>query len=456
MSYPYRNRSYVRSRINPRYISGRGAYSYARPYQKRYMYGRGAYSYRKPRRRMVAGRGDYRSFFRGVGNVAKKVVGGVRKVLNTPVGQAVTGLAGKALMKWVSGGGDYNVGVNSLMGAGGAVDSLPQFKAAKDGVRLCHREYVMDINSSSNGAFSISTISVQPGSSEFAPWLSQIAPQFQRYKILGAIFEYKAQSCDVSSGTSTSMGTVVMSTNLNVLASQPANAQQMYQMDYTSSCKPSDSCMHPLECSHGEQQVPILDVRIGSTGSYSNADLRLYDFANFNIATVGTPQTAVQKLGELWITYDVQLLSPILGTASDVADHYSIGTTQAGSSPLGTAAIAPSSTSDLGSSISGQVLTIPASYTGVFLTIFTANGSSTAACVGPLYTSSSSITGAPSLFAGAHHLVNASASTSQFVAVSFWTAVGGGTITFGVAGTLPSSATGGDLFVIAIPSTLTN
>ena len=47
---------------------------------------------------------------------------------------------------------------------------------------------------------------------------------------------------------------------------------------------------------------PTLNVPSGS-------DRRLYDFGNFQIATIGLQGTSV-NVGELWVTYEIELFKP--------------------------------------------------------------------------------------------------------------------------------------------------
>jgi len=219
------------------------------------------------------------------------------------------------LFRQLTGFGDYKINKNSLTTG----DSLPTFRSPKNGTRVIHREYLMDvITSATAGAFSIEQIPIQPALLGSFPWLSASAEQYQEYRLNGCVYEFKSNSYNALASTNTASGTVIMSTNYNALDPAFISKFQMEQSQYTCSGKPSVDLLHPIECAKVETPTNVLYTRSVQT---FNGDLRLYDWGNFYIATVGT-QGASTNIGELWVTYDLTLLKPKLGSAVDVADHY--------------------------------------------------------------------------------------------------------------------------------------
>jgi hypothetical protein len=72
---------------------------------------------------------------------------------------------------------------------------------------------------------------------------------------------------------------------------------------------PSQSWMHGLECKRDLVQAPVLSTANNERSGVAQ-DLRLSQMGVFSIATVGMP--AAITVGELWVSYDVELLKPKL------------------------------------------------------------------------------------------------------------------------------------------------
>lgn len=242
-----------------------------------------------------------------------------------PLGSRIGAGAGR-LFKTITGVGDYKVSSNTLINS---LDSLPSFRNLSMGTRVQHREYLSDIITSSTiGEFKVQSIPIQPALLTSFPWLAALAENYQQYQLHGVVYEFKSNSYDALSSTNTASGTVVMATNYNVYDPPFTTKFQMEQTQYTSSAKPSVNLIHPIECAKLETPTSVLYTRSGFT---TDGDLRLTDWGNFSIATVGM-QGASTNIGELWVTYDITLFKPKLSASTDVADHYYIpaGNTEPG------------------------------------------------------------------------------------------------------------------------------
>jgi hypothetical protein len=66
------------------------------------------------------------------------------------------------------------------------------------------------------------------------------------------------------------------------------------------------SAIHPVECARGSGVLDYL-----YTYQSAGGDARFTTFGNFNIATVG--QQSASTIGELWVSYDIELCKPRLG-----------------------------------------------------------------------------------------------------------------------------------------------
>jgi hypothetical protein len=228
----------------------------------------------------------------------------------------------QTVVKALCGFGDYKVRSNSLM-PGKLGGDPPIIKNSKNGGHIVrHREYMADVFAAS--AFTSTTYAINPGLIGSFPWVSQQADSYEQYKFRGLVFEFKSMSSDavLSSSASSSLGTVVMSTQYNVLDQPFTDKRTMENYEFANSCKPSLSMLHPIECKASQTSISELYVRTGAT---SVGDQRLYDLANFSIAVQGMQGAgANQVIGELWCTYELEFFKPklLVGGGALLTDHW--------------------------------------------------------------------------------------------------------------------------------------
>lgn len=86
----------------------------------------------------------------------------------------------------------------------------------------------------------------------------------------------------------------------------------MLNYEYSSSCKPSDNCLHMIECDPRQTTVNEL-YTLYNQDTPPNADPRLYHLGRYSLATTGFQGTSV-NIGEIHVTYQVRLLKPKLFT----------------------------------------------------------------------------------------------------------------------------------------------
>lgn len=263
------------------------------------------------------------------------VGGAIGSALGGPAGVGIGALLGGKLghlVEQVTGFGEYKVASNSILRGG---MSPPQIvNSVNTGSTIIrHREYVADIVASTG--FSVQSFLINPGLKETFPWLSQIAGSYEQYRLRGVLFEFKSTSSDalLSSATSTALGTVMMSTDYDVADDPPEDKRVMLNAEFSNSSKPSCTFIHPIECKRSQSSQNILYTR-SAKAVPSGFDQRLYDFARFNIATEGM-QAAGGVLGELWITYEIELFKQQYHFAG-LTDHFRLGAVT-NTAPLGTA-----------------------------------------------------------------------------------------------------------------------
>ena len=287
---------------------------------------------------------------------------------------SVVGGGAQALVKRITGFGDYSVSKNSLMYNR---DAVPEFSNRNERcTMITHREFISDIRSGptlvgSGTAFHLDTYRINPTVSETFPWLSSIAECYEQYVVQGMIFEFKTTSATAVSSANTALGTVVLSTQYNSLSPDFTSKQQMENYEFSQSTVPSASVLHPIECDPAQTQCGgIFNMYIPGSDP---GDVRLYDIGRFNIATVGM-QAANTVIGELWVSYKICLLKPRITGVTEVADHWILDTASVvEASPLGAPALStlsPSSTSygDIGSFTeitSGTTVVINPSFFGI-------------------------------------------------------------------------------------------
>lgn len=425
-------------------------------------------AYRAPPRRYAPAPRRYAAPMRGQGSYYNSnFVKTMRKALpegsfakaGSMVGGPLGGYAGGLLAK-IAGFGDYKVSSNSLIGEG---QSPAMMHSGKDSFVVRHREYICDLlsDAENSGQFQNQAFPIQPGLATTFPWLAPIAAQFEQYVVRGMVFEFKSLYSDavVGTGDSPSLGGVIMATDYNVLNSEFTTKQQMDNTQYTTSCKPSVSFYHPIECKPNSMPTNQLFVRTGAVPG----DQRLYDLGLLQIATFGI-QALGASIGELWCTYEIEFSKPIASslTENTLSDHYHLTGTVAAATALGT-----TSTLVPGSSIAGTITTdassrpcyqFPPSVTdGTFMFIWSVVGTSTASLNTPtisvqngqileLWNGDASVASVTTGTSGGMHLAFAvqlgpfgSVQPGQPTQVSFST-----------GGTLPASITGGDLFVLEL------
>lgn len=261
-----------------------------------------------------------------------KTVGGV---VGNRLGYSLGGLAGSYVGGYlgrrvgqgfnkITGRGDYYSG-SSLM----PPTSYPaHFKNAGKDIVVSRSEFLCDISSGAGtpSAFNLQSFLVNPGlqysrGGAFS-WLCNIAANFQEYSIEQMIFEYRPTSGN-STGANTALGTIVMCANYQSTDANYTSKAAMLDSQWAISGEPSSKILFPVECAPSDKQFKMYDIRTGPILSTQNQDL--FDFCNFQIASVGCP-TASQILGELHVTYTVRLskyqTSPVGNLISNA--HYTI------------------------------------------------------------------------------------------------------------------------------------
>lgn len=237
-----------------------------------------------------------------------------------PMGSKLGSSAGRWLSK-ITGVGDYRVNSNTIVNGNG----VATFVSRSNGVRIAHREFLADIKGDAN--FTLLNFIINPGLATTFPWLSQVARNFEEYQMHGLVFQYIPSSGTAISSTSSALGRLVFATSYDVNDPNFTTKQQMESYQYATACVPFETMIHPVECKLGTNVLSRLYVRERELGA--TEDARFYDLGNFQYAVQG--MQSAYTVGELWVSYDVELTKPRIDVSSGGFAHI-------GESPANTAA----------------------------------------------------------------------------------------------------------------------
>lgn len=222
-------------------------------------------------------------------------------------GSAAGNSLGAAISKWL-GFGDYTVASNSIVQK--ASTGIPMMHKEGQSVTIRHREFIATVESTTGFAVTRS-FQLNPGNSQTFPWLSTIANSFQEYKFKGIVFHYIPTSGNAISGTSPSLGSVMMQTSYRANDTAPSTKSELLNEYWSGEAVPSETFAHPIECNPAENPFNVQYVRRGDIPSSDNQ--LFYDLGVTHVCTQGQ-LAAGNTLGDIWVTYEVELKKPIVAS----------------------------------------------------------------------------------------------------------------------------------------------
>lgn len=175
-----------------------------------------------------------------------------------------------------------------------------QGRANNGDIRVQHREYISDVAGSV--AFASTEFLLNAGSLISFPWLSSIARQYESYSFRSLKFCYESQA------PTTATGTVLLV--LDYDAADAAPLSKVEAMSYRNSVRsaPWQESSHRSspEDLHKMKSYYVRDTTILA----ANLDVKTYDIGNLFVCTQGQANT--NAIGELYVEYDVDLMTPQL------------------------------------------------------------------------------------------------------------------------------------------------
>lgn len=256
-------------------------------------------------RGLYTGRGGFWSDMWDKSAGLRSQLGGMARSSSNPWLQAAGQIAR------ATGIGEYSTGIvkNDLID-NGAGQVAPTFAEGPRGVTISHREYIADVfGPETAGVFQNQTFGLNPALVQTFPWLSQVAANYEEYEFKQMIFTFNSTVTDFVASNG-QVGTVIMATQYNANDAPFANKQEMMEYDAAVSGKVSGTIMAGVECDPRQNS--------GSPGKYTRSgpvapseDVKTFDLGTLNVATSNTPaQFSNQALGELWVSYTVELRKP--------------------------------------------------------------------------------------------------------------------------------------------------
>ena len=257
---------------------------------------------------LYSGRGGFWSdLWNKTSGIRHAIGGAARGGMFGPVGQAIGGVTGAL------GIGDYETGhpvVSNDIVDHGAGQGIPVFAEGPNTVVISHKEYIADIfGPVTAGTFQNQVFGLNPGLINTFPWLAQVAANYDEYTFHQMIFTFRSTVTDFVASNG-QVGSIIMATQYNSNDVPFASKQDAMEYDGAVSGKVSEKIMHGVECDPTKLS--------GSPGKYTRAgpvppgeDIKTYDLGQLNVSVSNTPGTfANQALGELWVSYTVELRKP--------------------------------------------------------------------------------------------------------------------------------------------------
>lgn len=288
--------------------------------------------------------------------------------LGSLLGQSSLGSAaghqlGALASRWM-GFGDYTVTKNSILTK--SADAIPYMHKEDQGIVLRHKEFVGTVTSTTD--FTVQyALPLNPGMNTF-PWLKDIAEKFQEYKFRGVVFHYIPASGAAISGTNSALGTVMLQTTYRPSDSNPSSKVEMLNEYCANEVIPSESVIHPIECDPKQNPFAVQFVR--AVPVPAGESILNYDLGKTFIATQGQ-QAAGNYLGDVWVTYEVELMKPVYSSSVTNDPHTYLQFDGTSTDYFATETIREDT---LGITAAGKTVTFPATAGSSFTTVLMFDG----------------------------------------------------------------------------------
>lgn len=264
------------------------------------------------------------------------------------VGKALGGMVDKFI-----GTGDYKVHSNSVL----RPSSVPAMHSTSTNTIVRHREYILDILSST-APFQLDSWTINPGNDLLFPWLSTVAANYECYKFRGLVFEYRSLSGDVT--TQMNQGYIAAAIDYNSAAVTPTSKSMIENMMGSQSARPDEDMFIPVECK--PQMNPLGEYFVRTGALQPGQNVQFYDYGLLQLALGAHPANNV-TMGELWVTYEIELCKPTVDNAAIATGGYSAHLAfnpASTTTPIGNAVITSYTYNNIAASWTPTSLSLPA------------------------------------------------------------------------------------------------
>lgn len=176
------------------------------------------------------------------------------------------------------------------------------------GVRIRHREFLWDVSASTE--FAWDEFKINPGLHSTFPWLSAIANRFESYVFHSLRFIYEPAVA------TTAGGSVMMAIDYDASDIGPETKPTLMSYKDATRAAPWAQCVFHADSS----DLHKAKTNYVRGGTISSTDIKLYDVGNLFVATQGQDAVFTGNVGELYVEYDVELLTPQLNDYSSSLD----------------------------------------------------------------------------------------------------------------------------------------
>jgi hypothetical protein len=202
--------------------------------------------------------------------------------------------------------GAYKMSRNSLWESG---SQTPSMHSTSEKLVFRHKEFITNV--AAGGIYA--PFYLNPGNPAVFPYLSNIASNFEEYMFRGLVFHYKSTSATaITSGTNTALGTVSLSCQYRADALPPTSRQALLGEMWSVDVKVSDDVYLPIECDPRENPLARLYIRTFADNVPVGGDIKTFDIGKVNMRVDGYQAGQTNVVGELWVSYEVELYKPTL------------------------------------------------------------------------------------------------------------------------------------------------
>jgi len=210
-------------------------------------------------------------------------------------------------------------------------------------VRLRFREYVGDVlagtftGSAVQNPFTVTSYPIQPGQTIAFPYLSQIAGNYEQYMFHGLTYEFVSTCSPYSQTTGGALGSVILCHESNPARPPYASKFEMENSENAISSRIDQSSVYGVECADFRTKgLLVRSAALSGFSSSQGAALAPFDFGNMYIAVASPSSASGANLGELWVTYDVELSRPRISSYLPGSFHATSVADISATKPLGT------------------------------------------------------------------------------------------------------------------------